>query len=145
MTTSTKDATCPSCGGLRTRRAKICRSCHTSTLARSGSANSRWKGGRRHDGYGYVRLWMPDHPEAINGTVAEHRVVMEQIIGRPLRPDENVHHRNGVRDDNRPENLELWAKTQPAGQRVADLLAWAREIEARYGDAPAIIIETTST
>ena len=59
---------------------------------------------------------------------------MEESIGRYLLPGESVHHRNGVRDDNRIENLELWVKSQPAGQRVEDLLAWAREIVGRYGD-----------
>jgi hypothetical protein len=59
---------------------------------------------------------------------------MEQILGRPLDAFENVHHRNGVRDDNRPENLELWVKPQPQGQRVTDLVAWVvkqyrREVE----------------
>jgi len=54
--------------------------------------------------------------------VVEHRAVMEEILGRPLRKGENVHHRNGVRNDNRPENLELWATPQPPGQRVSDLV-----------------------
>jgi hypothetical protein len=64
--------------------------------------------------------------------VLEHRHVMEQVLGRPLLPNETPHHKNGQRADNRPENLELWVSHQPKGQRAVDLLAWAEEIVARY-------------
>lgn len=78
-----------------------------------------------------VRL--PEHPRAATaGYVFEHILVMEEMLGRPLLPDENIHHRNGVRDDNRPENLELWVKAQPSGVRARDALAWALEIVQRY-------------
>jgi HNH endonuclease len=64
--------------------------------------------------------------------IPEHRSIMEDALGRPLRVGENVHHVNGVRDDNRIENLELWTTSQPAGQRVADKVQWAIEILAMY-------------
>lgn len=63
----------------------------------------------------------------------EHRLVMAQQLGRPLRTDEVVHHINGDRLDNAPTNLELWTTAQPKGQRVSDKLAFAYELIARYG------------
>lgn len=75
-----------------------------------GPLNPAWTGGRMLDKDGYVLLWMPGHPEENNnGYVREHRIVMARTLGRPLRPGEVVDHRNDVRDDNRPENLRLFA------------------------------------
>ena len=65
--------------------------------------------------------------------VGTHRIVMEGYLGRALFPNENVHHINGNRSDNRIENLELWVKSQPSGQRAKDLVLWAYEIISLYG------------
>jgi endogenous inhibitor of DNA gyrase (YacG/DUF329 family) len=67
----------------------------------SGANHPFWKGGRRIEPDGYITIWTPE------GDKAEHRLVMEQKLGRPLTSDEIVHHINGIRDDNRPENLQL--------------------------------------
>lgn len=72
--------------------------------------------------------------------IAEHRLVMEKHLGRVLVEGENVHHINGVRDDNRIENLELWNTTQPCGQRSLDKIAYALEILELY--APELLKET---
>ena len=93
-----------------------------------------WKGGVWIDKEGYVRIYSLDHPYNKNKTkyMFEHRIIMENLLERSLFPHENVHHKNGIRDDNRVENLELWSKSQPAGQRVKDKVRWAKEILELY-------------
>lgn len=78
-------------------------------------------------------IYQPDHPNAqSSGRVAEHTLVMSEHLGRPLLKNENVHHKNGIRDDNRLENLELWSTSQPYGQRAKDKLEWAYQIIKLY-------------
>ena len=77
----------------------------------------------RRNSNGYIEL----------GKVLEHRKVMSDHLGRSLLQTENVHHKNGQRDDNRLENLELWTHSQPCGQRVDEKIAWAIEFLNTYG------------
>jgi hypothetical protein len=107
----------------------LCKSC-----GRKAELSPNWKGGVQNSS-GYRLIRMPEHPNSQRrtGYVMEHIVVMSEHLGRPLLPGETVHHRNGVRDDNRIENLELWSTSQPYGQRVADKVEWAKQILAVYG------------
>lgn len=85
---------------------------------------------------------IPVHPSErwlVNGDTksAEHRLVMAKVLGRPLFPDESVHHVDGDRLNNDPSNLELWSRWQPAGQRVTDKVAAAIALLQRY--APQLL------
>jgi len=74
-----------------------------------GKRNGNWKGGRRILPSGYIAIYKPEHPHRDKDSyVMEHRLVMEQTIGRYLKPTEVVHHINGIHDDNRIENLKLF-------------------------------------
>jgi hypothetical protein len=84
---------------------------------------------------GYKVIRKKHHPNASTTKykIFEHTLVMSEHLGRPLRKGESVHHKNGIRNDNRIENLELWHKGQPAGQRVTDKLEWAMNFLNEYG------------
>lgn len=114
---------CERCGKVfrpkqRQNAGRFCsRSCLYEEMRGEKAAN--WKGGRMVKSDGYVLTYAPDHPTSRRqkGYVLEHRLVMEQHLGRLLESHETVHHKNGDRQDNRIENLELWSGRHGKGQR----------------------------
>lgn len=101
------------------------------------SRECRWSShlhARQTTSAGYILIYVGrGEPGATSsGHILEHRKVMADHLGRCLAEDENVHHKNGDRADNRLENLELWSMSQPSGARVEDKLRWAREMIQRY-------------
>lgn len=137
--------TCAFDGCSRAPRSRGYCGTHYERLRRNGTTASK---GKREEGsgtftrHGYIVLQLWENGRRT--LVRQHRLVMEQKIGRPLLPTEIVHHINGDRADNRPENLELWVTRSPKGQRVSDRIADAVELLARYAPemlAKGLLIE----
>lgn len=84
-----------------------------------GAANPNWKGGRVRHTKGYVLAYAPEHPEAVGGYVLEHRLVAEEMLGRRLRADEDVHHKDGDKMNNHPSNLEVLNHSEHARHHAA--------------------------
>lgn len=129
------------CGIIKSIRAHDLRSGQTKSCgclfldkARSqpkGEKSTSWKGGHK-TAQGYIVIGKGE------GRLA-HRRVMEEVLGRKLKKYETVHHKNGIRDDNRPENLELWSSRHCKGQRVSDHVEFALSILREY--APHFLLQ----
>lgn len=118
---------CQHCGEefttLKAKQACCSRSCGQARR-RELSGPPNWRGGVISSAGGYLRQLAKGHPGADrDGYVFQHRLVVEEMLGRQLLPHEKVHHKNGKKDDNRPSNLELWVhRAQPSGQRAIDVV-----------------------
>lgn len=130
---------CQKCGVLGVFCKKRCRSCYTAKRQRKILSDNipvkkkaaRGEGTLTPDGYRI--LTKLNHPNAMkHGRILEHVFVMSEHLKRPLKSHENVHHKNGIRNDNRIENLELWSTYQPIGGRVEDKIKWAKEFLSQY-------------
>lgn len=105
--------------GIKNYHKKFCSpQCSNSYNAKPGKDNPHWNGGKQTTGNGYVSMWMPSHPNADKrGRILEHRYIMEQYLGRYLKRNEFIDHINGIRDDNRIENLRLATQAQNSANR----------------------------
>ena len=103
---------------------------------RFGDKASNWRGGRHSKSHGgYIRVYAPNHPNSQKGSVFEHTLIAEKKIGRYITKDEIVHHTNGDKSDNRPENLEVMLRSEHAhkhftsGDNIQNLLKYTKYLE----------------
>jgi hypothetical protein len=122
ITSALKNGSSKSCGCLKSDSARM----------RSGIAHPSYKNGRTYK-EGYIIILDRTHPNANKyGKVSEHVMVMSKYLGRAIIPGETVHHKNGIRDDNRIENLELWGGKHPPGTKVSDMVDFCVEYLKQY-------------
>lgn len=113
---------------------------------RLGERANNWRGGRRKLPRGYISVYAPDHPCCSQvGYVMEHRVVMEKSIGRLLTRDEVIHHKNGVKDDNRLENLELLRGRGEHSRQHFNDVKLVHELQNRIAELEAEIAALKAT
>lgn len=105
--------TCPTCGDRSFTTKKEVTFCSVS-CSKKGALNPNWLGGKKKQG-GYIFILTDE------GYRPEHRLVMEESLGRKLDPFEIVHHRNAIKDDNRLENLEIILNYPSDGLHVGKL------------------------
>jgi hypothetical protein len=131
-----RSGTWPRCGvagcGRWAEARSLC-SMHRNRFRCNGDASALVRPKGWTNRHGYRLVFRPEHPNANRGGyILEHRLVMSEQLGRPLTAHEDVHHKNGIRADNRPENLELRPRHHGRGQDVADMIAYAIELLRRY-------------
>jgi len=127
------DIDCPTCGETFYPRRPAMKFCSRSCSSVSQRKERRWV-----DSKGYVLVTVSDDDplrEMANDRrqVKEHRLVMARSLGRPLLCHETVHHKDGNRQNNASSNLELWSTYHSSGQRVTDLVEWAKTVIDLYG------------
>lgn len=126
------EVSCVVCGvkfkcNMYSPRITCSKKCLTHIKSKTGE-----EGYKNRDGYRIISR--PNHPNAMRrGKILEHVFIMSEHLKRPLFKHESVHHKNGIRDDNRIENLELWSKSQPSGQRLTDKIMWCKQFLESYG------------
>ena len=125
---------CPTCGKPKSSDANNCNAC--AAIKKSGPGHPCWKGGTYHNSIGYLMVYAPGHPRVgSNGYVREHlRVWMERYGDIPV--DHVIHHLNGVKDDNRLENLICISKYKHQTNTIVQMLQKRiRELEVLLSNA----------